>query len=98
MRRTARLLLIGTIATAALMSGSAAASADTAPAEVAGSGSAGSSSGSGAVETKILLDLLEVGSGPSGGIIPGFREFLIDSGSFTRCEIDPPIGPPMCWD
>ncbi|MEU0538663.1 hypothetical protein [Nocardia sp. NPDC005978] len=92
MRTTARLLLIGTIAAAAFASGGAVASADTRPAEVADSGSAaGSSQASVALVVGDLLRLLQAGSGPGGDqAIAGLRELLVDSGSFTRCQLDPP--------
>lgn len=98
MHTTARLLLISTIAAAAFVSGGAVASADAAPEAVAaGTGSVSTGSASG---VQLALQLMGAGSGalsPGGyQLVDNLRTLLVDSGSFTRCQLHPGGMDPTC--
>ncbi|WP_330183536.1 hypothetical protein OHB26_07785 [Nocardia sp. NBC_01503] len=90
MRRTARLVMIGAVAAAALTTGAAAASADTGSANPGSIGTLSANTGS---SPGLGLSLLTAGSSGTGSSIGGnslpylIEQLLINSGSFTRCQL-----------
>ncbi|MFF2552831.1 hypothetical protein ACFVUS_17630 [Nocardia sp. NPDC058058] len=90
MYRTARLVMIGAVAAAALTTGAASASADTGSANPGSLGTLSANTGS---SPGLLVNLLTAGSSGAGSSVGGnslsylIEQLLINSGSFTRCQL-----------